>query len=93
MTTEKLADKVNELGTLAGRSPLSVAAACIYFTSHLMKCPRTAKEIAGVCGVSDGTIRTAYKYLFDAKDKLVEQSWLKDKDGNVKGDINDLPKP
>ena len=75
-----------------------------------MKSPRTAREIANVVGVSDGTIRTgtetlkvlvvdqlttysAYKFLYEKKDALVEADWLKDKDGNVRGDIDELPKP
>ena len=93
MIAEKLAAKVDRVGALDGRSPLSAAAACIYFASHLMKSARSAKEIANVVGVSDGTIRTAYRYLWDKKDTLIEANWLTDKDGNVRGDTNELPKP
>ncbi|MCJ1312366.1 transcription initiation factor IIB [Agyrium rufum] len=88
LIAEALATKMNDIGALAGRSPLSAAAACIYFASHLMKQPRTAKEIAGVAGVSDGTIRTSYKLLEVEKDRLIDPDWLK---GGA-GDVSLLPK-
>jgi len=65
------------MGDLAGRSPVSVAAACIYMASHLLGEPRSAKEIGAVAGVSDGTIRTAYKYLYQEREMLIEPDWLK----------------
>ena len=88
MVSQQLADKMSTVGALAGRSPLSAAAACIYFASHLMGYPRTAKEISLVAGVSDGTIRTSYKLLEVEKDKLIDPAWLKVE----KADINNLPK-
>ncbi|KAI9714091.1 MAG: hypothetical protein M1812_006538 [Candelaria pacifica] len=84
MISGALADKVAELGALAGRSPLSVAAACIFMASYLMKNPRTAKEISNIAGVSDGTIRTAYKVLYGARDKLVDPDSIKDGKGDMK---------
>ena len=80
---------MGKVGALAGRSPLSAAAACIYFASHLLNDARTAKEIASVVGVSDGTIRTSYKFLEAKKDELVEPEWI----DNGKGDMALLPKP
>ncbi|KAI1075570.1 transcription factor [Whalleya microplaca] len=74
--SKQLAEKSSSVKDLAGRSPLSVAAACIYMVSHLMGDPRTSKDIAGVAGVSDGTIKTAYRFLFNSKDDLVEKDWL-----------------
>ena len=87
--SQAIAEKMGSVDGLAGRSPLSAAAACIYFASHLMKEARSAKEIAGVVGVSDGTIRTSYKFLEAKKDALIDPAWLKD----GKGDIESLPKP
>ncbi|KAL2019262.1 hypothetical protein VTK56DRAFT_9806 [Thermocarpiscus australiensis] len=65
-----LAQKCSQVADLAGRSPLSVAAACIYMASHLVGEPRNSKEIAGVAGVSDGTVKTAYRYLYSARDSM-----------------------
>ncbi|KAH6646247.1 cyclin-like protein [Truncatella angustata] len=72
-----LARKSTSVKDLAGRSPLSVAAACIYMICNLLDDPRPSRDIATAAGVSDGTIKTAYKYLYQAKDELIEKSWLK----------------
>ncbi|KAI2616140.1 cyclin-like protein [Hypomontagnella submonticulosa] len=74
--SKALAEKSSSLQDLAGRSPLSIAAAAIYMTSHLMGESRTSREIAAVAGVSDGTIRTAYRYMYPCRDQLVEKDWL-----------------
>jgi transcription initiation factor TFIIB len=73
--SKALARKTTGIPDLAGRSPLSVAAACIYFASHYLGDSRSSKQIAEIAGVSDGTIKTAYRYLFQAKDKIVEEGW------------------
>jgi transcription initiation factor TFIIB len=64
------------LGSLAGRSPLSIAAVAIYLVSHLMDKPRTAKQIGDVAGVSDGTIRTAYKLVYADRESIIKPEWL-----------------
>ena len=71
-----LAEKANDISALAGRSPLSVAAACIYMACHLVGEPRSSTPIAKQAGVSDGTVKTAYKHLFAARDQLIEKEWL-----------------
>lgn len=53
--------RVSEEGILAGRSPITVASACILFATSLWGVPAKAKDIAKVAGVQDSTIRTAYK--------------------------------
>jgi len=73
--SKALARKTTSVADLAGRSPLSVAAACIYFASQYLGDPKLSKDIAAVAGVSDGTIKTAYRFLYQAKDQLVEESW------------------
>ena len=59
------------IGALAGRSPLSAAAACIYMASLLQNNIRSPKAIAEIAGVSDSTIRNAYKDLYNDKDILI----------------------
>lgn len=59
--TSEVVRKIDEFGILAGRSPLSVAAACVYFTCHAFGVPKTVKEIGAVVGISDSTLRTVYK--------------------------------
>lgn len=67
----RLAEKSSEVSDLAGRSPLSVAAACIYMASHLVGEPRSTKQISVVSSVSDGTVKTAYRYLYASKDTIL----------------------
>lgn len=74
--SSELCEKSSAVKDLAGRSPLSVAAACIYMISHLMGEGKTSKQIAGVAGVSDGTIKTAYRFLYQDRESLIEQDWL-----------------
>ncbi|CAK7199186.1 transcription initiation factor IIB [Sporothrix eucalyptigena] len=73
--SKALARKTTGIPDLAGRSPLSVAAACIYFASQYLDDPRASKDIAAVAGVSDGTIKTAYRFLYNTRETLVESDW------------------
>ncbi|KAF2139322.1 uncharacterized protein K452DRAFT_232780 [Aplosporella prunicola CBS 121167] len=80
MLAQNLAERMVKRGCLAGRSPLSACAACIYMISHLIGEPLSAKDIAPTAGVSDGTIRTAYKLLYNYRDSLlIEDNWAKEK--------------
>jgi transcription initiation factor TFIIB len=72
--SKHLAERTSNVPELAGRSPLSIAAACIYMAAHLIGEGRNSKEIANVSGVSDGTIKTAYRFLYHAKDDLILNS-------------------
>ncbi|KAH8650037.1 cyclin-like protein [Xylariales sp. PMI_506] len=74
--SKALAKKSSSVKDLAGRSPLSVAAACIYMVSNLFDDPKPSREIANIAGVSDGTIKTAYRFLYAAREALIEKSWL-----------------
>jgi len=80
IVAEQCADVVSREGIAAGRSPLSIAGACLYLVSHIMGHPKTAKEIGAAVEVSDGTIRTAYKLMHTAQDLIIQQEWL-DKKG------------
>jgi transcription initiation factor TFIIB len=65
-------ERAKDLGTLAGKSPVSIAAACIYMVASLYGVPRPAKEIAVVAGVSEVTIKNAYKGLHAARAELIK---------------------
>lgn len=67
-----LAQKASSVHALAGRSPVSIAAASIYFISHLCQTAKTAQEISEVSGVSPSTIKSAYKSLYKDKTSLVD---------------------
>lgn len=83
-----LAEKMSSGGALAGRSPLSGAAACIYMASYLMGSPRTPKQISEAAKVSDSTIRNAYKNLYNEREKFIQPEWL-----SRGGNVDNLPKP
>ncbi|KAJ5648417.1 hypothetical protein N7520_008084 [Penicillium odoratum] len=85
--SSSLSDRVTAMGDLAGRSPLSIVAACIYMASYLMGHGKSAKEISAVAHVSDGTIRGAYKQLYAERERLVDKEWIKD----GRGDMAKLP--
>ena len=59
--TTEVTRKIDDLGVLAGRSPLSIASACVYFTSHAFGLAKSVKDIATLTGVSESTLRISYK--------------------------------
>lgn len=63
-------------GIADGRSPISIAGAAIFFTSHLLNQPKNAKDICSVAGVSESTIKLVYRILWTDRDKLVKKEWL-----------------
>ena len=89
--SQEIAERMDKGGMLAGRSPLSIAAACIYTASHLMGQAKHAKEISQVAGVSDGTIRNAYKLIYPKREELIDPEWLDKGKGGVVGDMTKLP--
>ena len=72
---QELAVKAQDTGTLDGRSPISIAAAGIYLISALYGCAKSPRQISDVAGVSDSTIRTSYKLLWNDREKLVDPAW------------------
>lgn len=93
--SEELANKIPSIENLAGRSPLSNAAACIYFVSHLLGAPKQSKAISECAGVSDATIKHAYKFLYNERARLLEPNWLGPQTApagmNLNGDPMNLP--
>ena len=86
--SSQLAAKITKIDNLAGRSPLSNAAACVYFMSHLLGHGKSSKDISQVAAVSDATIKHAYKILLENKDWLIDRSWL---EAPKNGDVGRLP--
>jgi transcription initiation factor TFIIB len=78
-----LARRMADAGTLAGRSPISIAAAGIYFVSWLMGKGKTAKDVGEAAGVSEGTVRNAYKIIYHAREQLVDSEWIGEGKGNM----------
>lgn len=85
---QELAKNAQAAGTLDGRSPISIAAAGIYLISALFGIPKSPKQISEIAGVSDSTIRTSYKILWNARETVVDKDWYA---GKVLDDS--IPKP
>ncbi|KAG2171515.1 hypothetical protein NQZ79_g1647 [Umbelopsis isabellina] len=88
-----LVKRAKDLGTLAGKSPISVAAACIYLISFLFRHPKSTKDIAHIAGVSEVTIKSAYRQLFAERTKLIDLDSLKGKPNTEGLTFDDLPLP
>jgi transcription initiation factor TFIIB len=75
---EHIARRTRDEGILAGRSPISIAAAAIYMAAALFEENYSGIKISEHTGVSDGTIKTSYRYLWEARDKLIDKTWIDD---------------
>jgi transcription initiation factor TFIIB len=62
--------RVSEDGCLAGKSPITVVAACLYFVCLLSEDPKPAKEIAETAQCSESTLKNAYKTLYEKREEL-----------------------
>lgn len=71
-----IARRSKDVGVLAGRSPTTIAATVIYMASLVFGVELPPSKISDKTGVSDGTIKTSYKYLFEEKDKLMGPYWI-----------------
>jgi len=76
----KIVNKSKELDLCAGRSPLSVAAACLYMTTLTMKPAERPhlKDICKVTGIADSTLKTCYKLMSSRIPELLNalpQDW------------------
>lgn len=85
---EYIARRCKEVGVLQGRSPMTIAATVIYMAGLVFSTDLPPSKIADKTGVSDGTIKTSYKVLYEEKDKLVDPYWVES--GKVK--LDDIPK-
>ena len=59
-----------DLDIVAGKVPVTVAAAAIYFTCLAMDIDKSAKEIGDVAGVAETTIKQTFRAMYPSRDKL-----------------------
>ncbi|KDN50847.1 cyclin-like protein [Tilletiaria anomala UBC 951] len=75
--TEDIVTRVREAGILAGKSPITISAACILFSVTLaMSNPPTAKQIAESAQVSDSTIKGSYREMLKSKSAVLSKDFL-----------------
>jgi len=65
-----IASKAVGLDIVAGRSPISVAAAAIYMASQASEHKKSQTEIGDIAGVAEMTIRQSYKLMFPKAPEL-----------------------
>jgi len=87
-SSEMLAQSVRELGFLAGRSPVTIAACILLMCCTLWdgEAKRTAKDIARVASVSEVTIKSSYrKLVVEQKEhgKLISPEFLEKYKGRI----------
>ncbi|KAG7664024.1 uncharacterized protein J8A68_002462 [[Candida] subhashii] len=81
---EYIARRCKDLGVLGGRSPTTVAATTIYMASLVFGVDVPPTKISDKTGVSDGTIKSSYKVMYEEREKLVDPYWIES--GKVKLD-------
>ena len=60
---------------MAGRSPITIAATVIYMSSLIFDADVTVTKIANKTGVSEGTIKTSFKVMYEDRNELIDPSW------------------
>lgn len=85
---EHIARRCKEVGVLAGRSPITIAATVIYMAALVFGAELQPSKIADKTGVSDGTIKTSYKVMYEEKERLIDPYWIES--GKVK--LEEIPK-
>jgi transcription initiation factor TFIIB len=65
-------------GIADGRSPVSIAGGAIYFTCQLLGKVKSLRDISGVAGVSESTIKLVYRLYYLQREKLVKEEWIAD---------------
>ncbi|KAL7663250.1 Transcription initiation factor IIB [[Candida] zeylanoides] len=73
---EYIALRCKDRGVLAGRSPITIAATVIYMSAILFGVELSPAKIAQKTGVSDGTIKSSYKLMYEDREHLVDPYWV-----------------
>ncbi|VDD87296.1 unnamed protein product [Enterobius vermicularis] len=71
----RIAKKAVELDLVAGRSPISIAAAAIYMASQASNEKKTAKEIGEIAGAAEVTVKQTYKLLYPRAAELFPEEY------------------
>lgn len=71
-----IARKIREGSYLAGLSPLPVAAVSLFMASHLASSGTTIRRVSEVVGISEGTVRNAYRSVYPRRRDLIDSDML-----------------
>ncbi|CAD6190009.1 unnamed protein product [Caenorhabditis auriculariae] len=71
----RIAKRAVDMDLVAGRSPISIAAAAIYLASQASSDKRTAKDIGDIAGAAEVTIKQTYKLLLPKASELFPEDY------------------
>ena len=87
-SAEYTAAKCKEIEEIAGKSPITIAVVSIYLNVLLFKIPISAARVGQILQVTEGTIKSGYKILYEHRAKLVDPQLI----ANGTVTLEDLPK-
>ncbi|WWD06961.1 hypothetical protein V865_005058 [Kwoniella europaea PYCC6329] len=73
--SKHIAAEATAKSTIDGRSPVSIAAGVLYFTCVLLSKNASAKDIAGMGGVSESTTKLICKMVATKLDEVIRPEW------------------
>nr|XP_019010049.1 transcription initiation factor TFIIB [Kwoniella pini CBS 10737]OCF48830.1 transcription initiation factor TFIIB [Kwoniella pini CBS 10737] len=73
--SKHIAAEATAKSTIDGRSPVSIAAGVLYFTCVLLSKNASAKDIAGMGGVSESTTKLICKMVATKLDDVIRPEW------------------
>ncbi|KJH46295.1 transcription factor TFIIB repeat-containing domain protein [Dictyocaulus viviparus] len=71
----RIAKRAVEMDLVAGRSPISIAAAAIYMASQASSEKRSAKDIGEIAGAAEVTVKQTYKLLYPRAAELFPEDF------------------
>ena len=69
----EIADKIDQMAVLEGKSPISIAAASVYMAAQLLEADKkkSYREVATASQSSDATVRHIYKEIFKYRYEVI----------------------
>ncbi|CAI4223626.1 unnamed protein product [Auanema sp. JU1783] len=71
----RIAKRAVDMDLVAGRSPISIAAAAIYMASQASAEKKTAKEIGDIAGAAEVTVKQTYKLFYPRAGELFPEDF------------------
>jgi len=69
--TRLFIQKVKDIGILDGKNPNTIVASCFYVILSMLNVPNAGKKISDIAGMTESTIKNAYKTLYTHRLKLL----------------------
>ena len=88
-SAEYIAKHCKDINVLAGKSPITIAASAIYMSIQLFNLNIPTSQVSHTLQVTEGTIKSGYKVLYEHKDRVVDPELI----SSGKVSLEQLPKP